>query len=507
MRHMRSSLFASAIAAASAMAVGASVAQAADDTEITIVLPEAPDSLEPCNSVLSHVGRILKSNVTQSLTTISPEDGSVSPSLAESWEQVDADTWRFKLRDGVTFQDGTPFQADAVVHTIKRLMNKDIVCSDRSKALAGLELTAVAIDPLTVEISGNAPMPIFPTQVGLIAMVSPKVSADAATREPVGTGPYKLVSWTPEAVVLERYEDAWGEKPQITRATYVFRSDSAVRAAMVETGEADIAPEISITDATNPDTDFSYLNSETTRYRINTELAPLSDLRIRKALNLAVDREALHGTVFSADAIPSTQLIVPAISGYNPDIPRWAYDPEAAKRLIAEAKADGVDVEAPIHIIGRIGQYPNAGEAAEALMAMWQDVGLNVDLTMLEVGEWLNYMEKPYPEGQGAVLVMDQVDNNFGDAVFTAFNKYHSGGATSAFDNAELDALIEQAQAATGEERQKLWRQVFELVEVDHVLGVPLFHMVGYTRVSPQVDWRPSLATVSEIKLGDIKLR
>jgi peptide/nickel transport system substrate-binding protein len=506
---MLKAVFASALAgavAATVLVASPVVAQAAG-TEITIVLPEAPDKLDPCSSVLSQVGRIIKQNVTETLTRISSTDGSITPELAESWDQTSPETWQFHLRKGIKFHDGAPFNADAVVHTIKRLMNKDIVCSDRSKALAGLELTAKAIDENTVEITGDAPMPIFPTMMGMIAIVSPNTPDTAATREPIGTGPYRLASWTPDAVVLEQFDGYWGDKPQITKATYVFRSDSAVRAAMVETGEADLAPEISVTDATNPQTDFSYFNSETTRFRINTDQPPLNDLRIRKALNLAVDRDALHGTIFSKDAVPSTQLVVPAISGYNPNIPLWKHDPEEAKKLIAEAKADGVPVDQTIHMIGRIGMYANSAEAAEALMSMWQDVGFNVDLKMLEVGEWLKYEEKPYPENEGPVLVMDQVDNNFGDAVFTVFNKYHSKGATSAFDNAELDAAIEKAQAATGDERKRLWQEVFEDVEVKYVLGVPLFHMVGYTRVGPRLDWRPSLSTVSEIQLASIKLR
>src|SRR5690606_502429 len=118
--------------------------------------------------------------------------------------------------------------------------------------------------------------------------------------------------------------------------------ESAVRAAMVQTGEADLAPAIASQDATNPETDFSYFDSETTRFRIDATVPPLDDVRVRQALNLAVDREGLRGSIFSADVLPASQLVTPAISGYNPDLQVWEYDVEEAKRLIEEARADGV---------------------------------------------------------------------------------------------------------------------------------------------------------------------
>ncbi len=478
-----------------------------ENTEITIVLPEGPANLEPCSSVLSHVGRIIKQNVVEMLTEISPEDGSVSPRLAESWEQIDADTWRYHLRDGVTFHDGTPFNADAVVFSITRIMSPDITCVDRGKMLGGVSLSAEKVDDLTVDISGDSAMPISPTMMGAVAMVSPNTPANEATREPIGTGPYKFVSWVPEAVVLDRNDEYWGDEPEISRVTYVFRSDSAVRAAMVATGEADLAPEISPQDATNPDTDFSYFNSETSRFRIGATQPPLDDIRVRRAINLAVDREALHGTVFSKDAVIATQLVVPAINGYNPDIPVWKYDPEEAKRLLAEAAADGVAVDTPIRIIGRTGIYPNAAEAAEALMSMWQEVGFNMTLNMLEVAEWMKYSDKPYPEDRGPTLLQDQVDNATGDALSTAYPKYHTDGQTSEFSDPTLDAVLEKAVAATGDERREAWQEAFRMVQEDFVLEVPLFHMVGYTRVGPRIDWRPSLATNSEIQVARIKLR
>ena len=129
------------------------------------------------------------------------------------------------------------------------------------------------------------PAPILPTMLGTMTVVSPNTVMDERTREPVGTGPYKFVNWTPgESVVLEQFDGYWGEKPDVEKATYVWRTESSVQAGMV-TGEADIAPNITELDATDPSMDFSYFNSETTALRIDVTRPPLDDIRVRKALN------------------------------------------------------------------------------------------------------------------------------------------------------------------------------------------------------------------------------
>src|SRR3546814_6596482 len=140
---------------------------------------------------------------------------------------------------------------------------------------------------------------------------------------------------------------------------------------MVATGEADIAPSIAVQDATDPGTDFSYPNAETTRIRIGTTQAPLNDVRVRKALNLAVDRQAFIGSILSKEVVPASQLVVPTTSGYNADLKPWEYDLDKAKALIEEARADGVPVDQEIRLIGRLNLFPNVTEVLEALTQMW----------------------------------------------------------------------------------------------------------------------------------------
>ncbi|MFW5681317.1 MAG: peptide ABC transporter substrate-binding protein, partial [Pseudomonadota bacterium] len=142
--------------------------------------------------------------------------------------------------------------------------------------------------------------------------------------------------------------------------------------------------------------------------------------------------------------------------------------------------------------------------AAEAIMAMLQDVGFNVRLEMNEVGTWVDIFTKPFAEDRPPSLHEAQHDNNNGDAVFTVFFKYHCDGAQSTSCDPEVDRLIEAATVAIGEERRSLWQQAFRRINEEIIADVMMFHMVGYTRVGPRITFTPSISTNSELQLGQI---
>ncbi|MCP5156205.1 MAG: peptide ABC transporter substrate-binding protein [Ectothiorhodospiraceae bacterium] len=497
--------------ALSALAIGLGLTASASAAErtVTVVLSEEPDVLEPCQSSRSNIGRVVKQNIVETLVEIDPKDGQITPRLATAWQQVDANTWRFTLREGVKFHDGAAFDAAAAVKSIDRTLHATpIECEIRTKFFGGLKITAKAVDATTLELVTDKPAPILPTMMGTMTITSPSSPMDKATNQPIGTGPYKLDEWkVGQEITLSRFDGYWGPKPQAERARYVWRTESTVRAAMIAAGEADIAANIAVQDATDPKMDFSYPNSETSRLRIDTTRPPLDDRRVRMALNYAIDRGALRGSIFSADVEPSTQLVVPSINGHNPELKVWPYDPDKAMKLLAEARAAGVPVDNEIMMIGRINIYPNATEAMEAMHAMLQAVGLNVKLKMLEVAEWVNILQKPYADDRGPVLLQAQHDNNNGDAVFTVYNKYHCEGANSTICDKKLDQTIEAAEKATGDERRKLWQEAFRIIGDDIIADVPLFHMVGYTRVGSRVNFQPSISTNSELHIEDITFK
>jgi len=493
------------VSAIAALGAGTIPSAHAQDRDITVVLSEEPDMIDPCEASRSNVGRVVKQNITETLTEIDPDDGSITPRLATAWEQVDELTWRFRLREGVSFHDGEAFDAEAVAYSVNRTLDDTLDCEIRIKFFGGMQVTPSVVDEHTIDFKTANPAPILPTMMGTMTIVSPNTEMGVRTRDPVGTGPYRYVNWDPgQEIVVERFADYWGEAPAVERARYVWRTESAVRAAMVETGEADIAPNIAVQDATKPEMDFSYFNSETSRLRIDTLLAPLNDRRVRLAANLAIDRQAFIGSIFSKDVVPATQLVVPSINGYNPELEVYPYDPERAKQLLEEARADGVPVDDEVRLLGRIGIYPNATEAAEAMMAMLEAVGFNIHLEMVEVGTWVDIFTKPFAEDRPPTFQQAQHDNNNGDAVFTVFFKYHCDGAQSTTCDAEVDRLIEAATVATGDERRRLWQQVFQRVNEEIISDVMMFHMVGYTRVAPRISFTPSISTNSELQLAQI---
>jgi peptide/nickel transport system substrate-binding protein len=328
---------------------------------------------------------------------------------------------------------------------------------------------------------------------------------DAFVDEPIGTGPYVFDEYNVgQNISLSANPDYWGEQPAVQSATYVFRSESAVRSAMVETGEADIAPNIALQDAVSPDMDFSYPNSETVYLRVDAMTPPLDDVRVRKALNYAVDREAFVGTILADGTLLATGMVPPSTIGYNEQIEPYPYDPDQAKALLEEAAADGVPVDTEITLIGRTEQWGNVTETMEALLAMFQDVGFNMNLQMTEVAEWEDLYSKPFAEDRGPIIVGAMHDNANGDPVFSMYFKYHSDGLQSGISDPKIDEMIEGATVATDDERAQLWSALFEYINDEAASDVLLWHMVGFSRVNPRLEFEPSIKTNSELQLQQI---
>ncbi len=223
---------------------------------VTIVCSAETAVLDPQDTVRGTVSKILTKNVVESLVDRSVVDGKMTPTLATSWKQIDPLTWQFVLRKGVKFHDGADFNADAVVFNLKRLYNKSVPTQTKDKFFSAVTLQARAVDNYTVEIKVNKPEPLMMTLISVLSICSPNTPFDKLTREPIGTGPYKFVRWDSGVqIVLERFDGYWGKQPQVKKATYVWRSESAVQAAMVAIGEADLAMLIAPQDATRPDLD------------------------------------------------------------------------------------------------------------------------------------------------------------------------------------------------------------------------------------------------------------
>jgi peptide/nickel transport system substrate-binding protein len=474
---------------------------------VTIVLYAEPDSVDPGNVTVSNVSRLMMKNVLEPLVDRNPEDNSIAPRLATAWKQVDANTWQFSLRKGVKFHDGENFNADAVLFNIKRLYDKRTNSQVARKFFSSFKLEGKALDSHTLELKTDKPEPLLLTLMGFLPMCSPATPLDKLTRNPIGTGPYKFAKWDAATqIVLERFDGYWGKQPQVKKGIYIWRGESSVRAAMVAIGEADLVPDIAVQDANRPDMDVSYLNSETTQLRFGGAWEPpLNDRRVRMALNYAIDRDAIRGSILSKDVVPATQVVVPSTFGHNPDLKVWPYDPKKAKQLLDEARKDGVPVDKEIVLVGRMGWYPGSNELMEAVLTMYRAVGLNVTLKMMEVGVHLTYGRKPYPSG--LYVFQKSHDNDKGDAGFSVYYNYHCNGNYSVMCDKTVDDLIEKAQVATGEQRRNLWRTAFKRIHEEIIPDAMLFHLVAYTRIGRRINFKPSIATINEIPLEQITFR
>lgn len=479
---------------------------AEENKSVTIVLGEETDVVEPCMSTRSNVGRVILQNVSETLTDLNVTDSSVEPRLAESWEQLDENTWRFHLRQGVTFSDGTSFDAADVVHSFDRIMSDQLSC-EIGRYYSGIDITPSIVDEHTIDFTTDPAQPIMPLLMTLLTIV-PSETPLEFVRNPVGTGPYEMAEWNPgEFIRLERRDNYWGEVPEVTEAVYRFRQDPAVRAAMVETGEADIAPSISATQADNPTLDHPYSNSETMYLRIDHGMEPLNDRRVRLALNHAINREAFIGTVLPEGTELAVSMVPPSTRGWNEDVSPYEYNPEKARELLEAAAADGVPVDTKITLVGRTANYPGVTEVMETMHFMLADVGFNVDLQMYEVAEFENIYSKPYQRDRNPQLVSALHDNARGDAVFSMYFKYHSEGRQSGIEDANVDELIEKGTATTGQERDDTWSELFSYLHDDLVADVTLFHMVSYARVGERLDWTPNISTNGQLRLSDINFK
>ncbi len=479
---------------------------AANDA-VTVVLSEELDIVDPCEASRSNVGRVVLQNIAETVTELVPGKG-LQPRLATKWEDKGNGTWRFHLRKGVTFSDGSALDAKDVAHSLKRMKSKAITCEIGAKFFGGMELNSSIVDDNTIDVTANPAQPILPLLMSTVTVTRDSEPMDKHVTTPVGTGPYTFDEYKRgQHIKLSARADYWGEKPAVKSATYVFRSDSAVRAAMVKAGEADIAPNIALQDATDKVMDFSYPNSETVYMRLDHDTAPLNDVRVRQALNYAVDRKAFVGSILANGTLLATGIAPPSTIGYNHDLKPYAFDLAKAKALLAAAKKDGVKVDTEITLIGRTNNFANVQETMEALLAMWKDAGFNMKLQMLEVAEWLKHYSKPFADGRGPEIVEAMHDNANGDPVFSMFFKYACKGLQAGLCDEKLDGMIADATGATGDARAAKWSELFKYIHSDKVVDVMLWHMVGFSRVNSRLDFKPTIRTNSELQLAQIRFK
>ena len=505
----RIDLLALSVAAGLSLVASAPVQAQANKT-VTIVVGEEPDDMDPCSQSSSFTGRVILQNVVETLAELK-SDGTIEPRLATSWEQKDDLTWRFKVREGVTFHDGAKLNADAVVRALDRVYGAKFNCAVKNKYFSNIKISAKKVDENTVDFVSEKPWPIMPLYMSGLPIPSPNTPMDKLQLTAIGTGPYVFDHWTQQQeMVIKKSPNYWNKakKLDIDVAKYVIRKESPVRASMVQVGEADLAPNIAANDANNPKTDVSYPNAESTWLRIDMTQPPLNDKRVRLALNYAIDRKAIAEAFFARGSILATQAWGPNVQGHNFEIDKrvWPYDPAKARQLLAEAKAAGVKVDTEIELQGRMAVYDKADELMEAIFQYYKDVGFNVKLKMYELAAWRKLHNKPYPDPRPPALLQALHDNATGDAGFSALYKHACEANTGTLCDPVMDKAIETAGQLKGEARAKAFQEVARLSYEEYVDNVYLVHMVGFARVGSRIKYTPNVLTNGMLKIEDITL-
>ncbi|MPY52164.1 peptide ABC transporter substrate-binding protein [Streptomyces sp. K1PN6] len=480
-------------------------AGSADGRTLRVVLTQEPPTLEPCESSLTATGVVVRSNITEPLVEREPSTGKLQPLLSTGWRQTEPTTWTFDIRSGVNFQNGQPFTAEDAVFSIDRAVNSDLACNVDGYVFGDEKLEVRAVSPTRLTVTTEKADPILPLRLSFVEIVPRTTSTKAKVRIPVGTGPYAVTSWqTGVSISLARNEKYWGKAPAYPRARYVWRSDASVRAAMIDKGEADIAMALDPMDATG-DNSVAYPNNETTALRLDGREAPLNDIRVRKAIGMAIDRQGIADALLGGLAKPAAQLVPPGVVGHNDNLTPTPYDVSAARALVEQAAADGVPVHRRITLVARNGQFAGIAEVAEALQYEMAKVGLNVRIRMADTATHLQYQLRPLPRGVGPVALLIMHGNQAGDAAFTTSQYLLSDGPQSTFGTQELNRRIAAADTRSGKDRQKAFASVLAHQNTEVAQYAYLAHMRGLLGLSPSVRYRPDSATGDEMRLSEVR--
>ncbi len=495
---------------ATTAAFAMSPAFAAPPESIVIVLPEEPPSLELCESG-SSIRRVTQRNVGEPLVFRDAATQSLNPGLATEWERVDDTTWQFTLREGVTFHDGTPFDAEAAATSLNRTWTPDLACGVNQQYFQGNTYTASAVDAGTLQITTDSLDAILPLRLSFLAISAPSTSATEKTSAPVGTGPYRFAEWARgERITLEKFADYWGDNPGVNRVDYQWRQESAIRAAMAQTGEADVALAVASQDVLPEDWEqgrainFQMPGVALLRFDLVDPLQPLNDIRVRRAVNMAIDRQGFIDVVFNGLGTPANHVFSPTTMGYDDTIPAWEYNPDEARRLIEEARADGVAIDTPIVIWGRLGVYENATEGMELVAAMLNDVGLNVRVEMLELQAWLRILRNTYEAGRETNMMQQSHENVTGDAVFTFNPQYTTKGPFAAIRDPRIDEMVAAALPLDGEARAAALREISHYLYTEVIPDAPIAVTSATIMLSDAVNYTPTPTSFEEILITEI---
>ena len=324
------------------------------------------------------------------------ENFEIVPFLAKSWEVSDDNkTWTFKLQEGVKFHDGAPFNAEAVKYNFERLFDPD-VASPR-KSVASMIDKVNVLGEYEVSLSTKEPFGAFLAQLTSynLAMISPKSAKEYGKNfgtHPAGTGPLMLDEWIPaQRLVMKRFDDYWGEKSTVNKVYFKVVPEDVSRVMMLKTGDADVVIGIPPIQMESLQKDKNIKTIIKTGFRtiyigMNLKHKPFDDIRVRHAVNYAIDKESIIKYVLNNIGKYPVGVESTVISNSSQDLVPYKYDPEKAKQLLAEA---GFPNGFKTSLYTPEGRYPMDREVAEVVQSQLREVGINAEITVLDWGAYV----------------------------------------------------------------------------------------------------------------------
>lgn len=464
---------------------------------ITIASMQEPDTLDVQKTAMSISG-LISSHLGGTLIARNPETNELEPYLAEEYTvSEDGKTITFKIRQGVTFTDGTPVTAQAFKETYDRILNPDTGATVAASLIAGIQSTS-APDDQTFVIELAAPSAPFlnnlasPGYLQPLSMAAIEKQGDDYGRNPLGAGPYIFKEWvTGQSITLERNKDFNWPKPfsenkgkaYPDQLVYKFIADEQTMLAALDSGSIDVAMNVSPKDVKKYRDNPNYYVLEADRQglglflEMNTENEMLSDLNVRKAINMAINKEAIIKAVLSGEGTPAYGPIPATIFGYDSNVEKYGHklNKDEAKSLLETAgykknsdgklEKDGKELAFELSIMAQHNQ------AAQMVQAMLKDVGITVNIQSMEAGTLIEKVSQG--EYDLSFLAYSYTDP---DILALMFHSSQIGGLNHArVKNPELDELLDKGRTTIdSEERKQVYARIQEII-VENAYWAPIY--------------------------------
>ena len=503
---------------ASLLAFGA-IAPAAEASELVVGFTRDADTLDPGN----HRNRETETIIRNMYDGILTRDSSMNilPELSESYTQVSPTVYEFKIREGVTFHDGSAMTAEDVKFTLDRLTQEGAMGNDQTsprKSLLGPLSEVEVVDGSTVRVTLSEPWPLLPAMLPFQEIVSKdfveKTGTEGLATQVNGTGPFKLVEWRKgDSIIMERFDDYYGGAPGIDpvgkacvdRVIFKMIPESASRVAALLSGDVQIInelPPFAVEQVKNsPDADVVTVNGTRSFFiAMNIEGEIFDDIKVRQAVAHAVDKNLIIDKILGGNAVSISGILSPDAFGKNTGLPEYGYDPEKAKALLAEAGyPDGIEVT-----MDTTGAYKDTAEAVASLLTR---AGIK---TQVVVGEGALLTQKWRTKGgeKSGDMYFTSWGNGSLDpqGIFVPTHVTAARGNSAGYSNPEVDKLLDAAATEVDREKRAAMYQQAEAIANADLPYVYLWVPQDIYGVSKRLSgWKPS--PDSRINLHDACLK